>query len=261
MPREMKALPKRGGGYLYPRPSVAFGVGGAAVLVAAAEALRRRSRGRAYPSREVEERRRDGVVGRRDRAVENPLIGHEFCLLGDRFRLLESARNRVDEALRLEYFARPGASVPKHVQPELEESFEVVSRRMGVRVGGRELILSTGQSALGPPGVPHEWWNLSDEEEVHMLVEVRPALHVETLLETWVGLARDGRAIRGIPRNPLQLAVLVQEVGSWATFGGLIMPVWKTFFALLTPLALVGKLFGYRARYPKYSGSSIHPSA
>ena len=67
--------------------------------------------------------------------------------------------------------------------------------------------------------------------------------------------------IRGIPRNPLQLAVLVLEIGSWATFGGLIMPLWKTFFALLTRLALVGKLFGYRARYFNCSGSSIHPSA
>ena len=115
------------------------------------------------------------------------------------------------------------------------------------------MILSSGQSAVGPPGVPHEWRNLSDEEELHMLVEVRPALHVETLLETWVGLARDGKAIRGVPRNPLQLAVLVHEIGSWAYFGGLMMPVWKTFFALLTPFALVGKLFGYRARYPRYS--------
>jgi quercetin dioxygenase-like cupin family protein len=234
----------------------------AAVLAIARVALRRRSGSTAHPGREVEKGRGDGVVGHRDGAVENPLIGgHEFRLLGDRFRVLESARNRADESLRFEYFARPGASVPKHVQPELEESFEVVSGRMGVRVGGRESILSTGQSAVGPPGVPHEWWNLSDEEEVHMLVEVRPALHVETVLETWVGLARDGKAIRGIPRNPLQLAVLVHEIGSWAYFCGLIMPVWKTFFALLTPLGLVGKLFGYRARYSKYSGSSIHPSA
>jgi quercetin dioxygenase-like cupin family protein len=197
-------------------------------------------------------------MGRRDSAVESPLIGHEFHFVGDRFRLLESARNRADESLRFEYFAQPGARVPRHIQPELEERFEVVSGRMGVRVGERELILSTGQSAVGPPGVPHEWWNLSDEEEVHMLVEVRPALHVETLLETWVGLARDGKAIRGVPRNPLQLAVLVNEVGSWFYFGGLMMPVWKTFFALLAPLALVGKLFGYRTSYPRYSDPSIH---
>jgi hypothetical protein len=87
-----------------------------------------------------------------------------------------------------------------------------------------------------------------------MLVEVRPALHVESLLETWVGLARDGKAIRGIPKNPLQLAVLVHEVGSWAYFVGPIMPVWKTFFALLRPLVFIGKLFGFRARYPEYSG-------
>jgi hypothetical protein len=34
--------------------------------------------------------------------------------------------------------------VPEHVQPELEESFEVVSGSMGFRVGGRVLILSMG---------------------------------------------------------------------------------------------------------------------
>ncbi len=118
------------------------------------------------------------------------------------------------------------------------------------------MLLHANQSAVGPPGVPHEWWNLSDKEEAHMLVEVRPALHVESLLETWVGLARDGKAIRGIPKNPLQLAVLVHEVGSWAYFVGPIMPVWKTFFALLRPLVFIGKLFGYRARYPEYSGSA-----
>src|SRR3712207_7277785 len=53
----------------------------------------------AHPGREVEERRGDGVVGRRDGAVENPLIGHEFRLLGDRFRVLESAQDRKSTRL------------------------------------------------------------------------------------------------------------------------------------------------------------------
>ncbi len=230
-------------------------VGAAIVSSVGIVAIRRRSR-MAPENVEDEGGQGGSALASRGDTIENPLLGHEFRLLGDRFRVLESARNKADESLRFEYFARPGASVPKHIQPELEERFEVVSGRMGVRVGGRELLLSANQSAVGPPGVPHEWWNLSEEEEVHMLVEVRPALHVESLLETWVGLARDGKAIRGIPKNPLQLAVLVHEVGSWANFVGPIMPVWKTFFALLRPLVFIGKLFGYRARYPEYSGSA-----
>jgi mannose-6-phosphate isomerase-like protein (cupin superfamily) len=238
------------------RPAVLLMLVGVALLCGVGVAISRRSRSTAQLGEEAEGGWEDSTVGRPEDAVEHPLIGHEFRLLGDRFRVLESARNKADESLRFEYFARPGASVPKHVQPDLEERFEVVSGRMGVRVGGRELLLSANQSAVGPPGVPHEWWNLSDEEEVHMLVEVRPALHVESLLETWVGLGRDGKAIRGIPKNPPQLAVLVHEVGSWVYFVGPMLPVWKTFFALLRPLVFVGKLFGYRARYPEYSGSA-----
>ena len=48
--------------------------------------------------------------------------------------------------------------------------------------------------------------------------------------------------------------MLVHEVGHWFYFTGILMPVWRLFFALLAPLAFVGRLFGYRARYPEYSG-------
>jgi hypothetical protein len=57
----------------------------------------------------------------RGETIENPLIGHEFSFFGDRFRILESARETDDESLRGEYFAPPGASAPEHVQPDLGE--------------------------------------------------------------------------------------------------------------------------------------------
>ena len=120
-------------------------------------------------------------------------------------------------------------------------------------MGGRELVLSPGQSAVGPPGFSHKWWNPSDEEEVCFLFGLRPGLDVETWLETLLGLARDGKTIGLVPKNPLQLAVLVHEAGNWAYPTGIPMPIWKTLFAPVTLLAFVGRLLGHRACYPEYS--------
>jgi hypothetical protein len=75
-----------------------------------------------------------------DGATKNPLIGHEFRYFGDRFCILESSRDTDDQSLRSEYLAAPKAKVPQHVHRDQEESFEVISGTLGIRVGGRELI-------------------------------------------------------------------------------------------------------------------------
>ena len=74
------------------------------------------------------------------------------------------------------------------------------------------------------------------------------------MLETLLGLMRDGKTIRSIPRNPLQLAVLVREIGAWAYPLVLPMPLRKALFAPVVLLAFVGRALGYRFRYPEYIG-------
>ena len=179
-----------------------------------------------------------------------PLIGHELNFSGHRFHILESARDTDDGTLRFDYSAPPRANISEHVHRDQEESFEVVSGKLGVRVGGQEVLLTPGQSGVGPPGVPHAWWNPSDDEEVRFLVGIRPGLDVETWLETVLGLMRDGKTIGPVPRNPLQLAVLAREVGSWLV----LTPVENVLFVPVVLLAFVGRLLGYRARYPEYGG-------
>jgi quercetin dioxygenase-like cupin family protein len=183
----------------------------------------------------------------------SPLIGHEFRYFKDRFRILESSRVTDDGSLRADYLAAPRANVPEHVHHPWEDCFEVLSGPLGVRVDGRELTLGPGQSAVVPPGVPHAWRNPSDEEEVRFLAEIRPGMDVEVLLETVLGLARDGKTVGGtIPRNPLQLAVLAHEFGSWGYFTGIPGPMRKVLFAPVASLAFVGRRLGYRTHYPEY---------
>ena len=187
-------------------------------------------------------------------AMKLSIIGHEFRFFGHRFHTLESSQDTHDASLRLEYVAPPCANISEHIHHVQEEQFEVISGRLGVCVGGQKLILGPGESAIGPQGVPHAWWNPSDEEEVCFVAGVRPGLDVETMFETMLGLAREGKTIGPLPRNPLQLAVLVRHVGGMAYPTGLPKPVRKVLFAPVAVLAFVGGFLGYRARYPEYSG-------
>ena len=189
--------------------------------------------------------------------MESPLFGHEFRFFGHRFHILESSRDTEDGSLRFQYFAPSRAHVPEHVHTFQEERFEIVSGTLGVRVGGWQSILRPDQSAVGPPRVPHEWWNPSEQEEVCFRVGIRPGLDVEIVLETVLGLMRDGKTIGSIPMNPLQLAVLVREIGVWAYSPRLSAPARKALFAPVVLLALVGRLLGYRISYPGYSGPEV----
>ena len=203
-----------------------------------------RRRWRIAPAGEGEREERQGT------STMVTLVGHEFSFSGHTFRVLQSARDTDDGSLRFDYSAPPRANVPEHVHRFQEERTEVVSGTLGMRVGGQELLLTPGQKAVGPPGIPHAWWNPSEEEEVRFVSEIRPGVEVETFGETLVGLSRDGKTIGPIPRNPLQLAVLAEEIASWLV----LRPVEKVLFAPVAALAFVGRLLGYRASYLKYSG-------
>jgi quercetin dioxygenase-like cupin family protein len=215
---------------------------GVVFLCGVGVAIRRRSR--TAPAGEGEGEGRQGTSAR------VTLVGHEFSFFGHTFRVLQSARDTEDGSLRFDYTAPPRANVSEHVHRFQEERTEIISGTLGMRVGGQELLLSAGQKALGPPGVPHAWWNPSEEQEVRFVSEIRPGLEVEMFFETLLGLAQDGKTIGPIPRNPLQIAVLAEEVASWLV----LRPVEEVFFAPVAALAFFGRHFGYKASYLKYSG-------
>ncbi len=127
-------------------------------------------------------------------------------------------------------------------------------------MGGQERDYEEGQRAVGPAGIPHAWQNPSSDEELRFVSELRPPLVFETILETYCGLARDGKTTRqGIPKNPLQLAVLVDETRGMFYSSRVAVAVQEAFLALFGVLALVGRLLGYKARYPDHSGPEEPP--
>ena len=174
--------------------------------------------------------------------IENPATG-------ERVTFEETATESGGERLRFEMvFAPQGFVAQEHLHPSQEERHEVVSGTLGVVIDGSERLLGPGDSLVVPAGIPHR---LVEHGTVHARFELRPALRQEVLLETFAGLARDGRlGRRGLP-SLLQLAVIARE---FAPEGRAVKPPAAIQRALLAPLAAIGRRRGYRPWYEAYSG-------
>src|SRR5437764_6460704 len=133
--------------------------------------------------------------------VENPVTG-------ERLTFHETARETGGEYVRFEALIAPGGTLASaHLHPHQSERFELVSGTLTMKIGGRKVEATPGDVVVVEPGTPHNFWNKTDEP-VRMLVELSPALTVESLLETMYGLAADGKTNRwGMP-NPFRLAVI-----------------------------------------------------
>jgi len=173
--------------------------------------------------------------------MENPYGGE------DRIVFTKTAHQTDGEVFGLEVFIRAGApGTPEMVHPLQDEGFELLSGSLDFRIAGQERRLEAGESLIIPKGTPHHWWNASDEQ-THALVELRPALRSEELFANIYGLINEKG---GLP-NLLQMATLFNE--HWNE-GYLTKPpllVQRVMFGVLAP---VGRLLGYRAHYPTYSG-------
>jgi mannose-6-phosphate isomerase-like protein (cupin superfamily) len=174
--------------------------------------------------------------------IVNPVTGHRII-----FR--KTTRDTDGELLQMDWIGRTGWKAgPAHVHSFQQERFEVISGTLGSHVAGTERTLKPGEEVVVPAGIAHTAWN-AGEEEVHALVELRPAsVRSETMLETVFGLAHDGKLSKaGIPRNPLRLALIVHDYEDQIYLASPPLAVQRVLFGTL---AKVGRLLGYRAEYP-----------
>src|SRR5439155_7718010 len=117
--------------------------------------------------------------------IENPITG-------ERMVFNKTSRETNGEAVEIEVFVRPGGVVcAAHVHPYQSERFEIVSGRIGMKLGRKKVELGADEVVLVDPGTPHKFWN-AGADELHFVTVVRPALQFERLLETMFALAADG---------------------------------------------------------------------
>ncbi len=174
--------------------------------------------------------------------LENPITG-------ERAVARVGTEDSGGELLVADVYVRPGGAVAgEHVHPVIEESFTVMSGRVGFRLDGRESIARQGERLHVPAGVAHDWWN-AGEEEAHILVEIRPGARFEEAIANMFGLARDGKTnAKGLP-NLLQLALFAREFEDVLYFTKPPRIVQKIVFGALAPIA---RLLGYQGSYPEY---------
>jgi mannose-6-phosphate isomerase-like protein (cupin superfamily) len=136
--------------------------------------------------------------------IQNPVTG-------ERLVFTETARDTNGEYTKFDAYIQPGGHLPTaHVHPYQTETFEFISGSLRMKLDGRTLDATAGDTVVIEPGMRHYFRNDGDEV-AHFKVEVRPALNIEGLMETMYGLAADGKTNRsGLP-NPLQLAVVAAE--------------------------------------------------
>jgi quercetin dioxygenase-like cupin family protein len=176
--------------------------------------------------------------------VENPVTG-------ERLTFHETARETGGEYVRFEAEIAPGGTLASaHLHPGQTERFEGIAGTLTMKVGGRKVELEPGDVVVVEPGTPHNFWNKTGGD-VRFMVELRPALSLEPLIETMYTLAADGKTNRwGMP-NPFRLAVIADA--HFDTVRVPVVPSWLQRAALAVG-APVGRALGYR---PVYAPSRV----
>jgi quercetin dioxygenase-like cupin family protein len=172
--------------------------------------------------------------------IDNPITG-------ERVVVRVGTEESEDQLLEVDTYVRPGGAVTgEHIHPAIEESFTVVSGRVGFRLNGRESIAELDRPLRVPAGVAHDWWN-AGEEEAHIIVEIRPGERFEKMARNLFGLAQDGKTnSKGMP-NLLQAAIFAREFSDVLYFTKPPLVVQRLLFG--APAAIAWSL-GYRGSYP-----------
>jgi mannose-6-phosphate isomerase-like protein (cupin superfamily) len=113
---------------------------------------------------------------------------------GERIVIRTTAAETGGELLRWELNLAPGGRVPSaHAHPEQEERFTVIDGRLDFRLAGRPVSAGPGQTVAVPPGTVHSFAN-TGPVSARALVETRPALDMQALLETAAAMAQEQQA-------------------------------------------------------------------
>jgi mannose-6-phosphate isomerase-like protein (cupin superfamily) len=168
--------------------------------------------------------------------LENPVTGEVLIFH-------ETAAQTGGELVRVETIVEPdGFVAAAHVHPAQTERFEVLEGVVGFRVGKETVVAGPGEVLDVPAGTPHRFWN-AGPGVARFLLEIRPALRFESLIETMFTLAAEGKTgRRGLP-GPLRLAVVARDHFDTVRLPFPPVPLQRAALAVGAPL---GRLLGYQ---------------
>jgi Uncharacterized conserved protein, contains double-stranded beta-helix domain len=178
----------------------------------------------------------------RNKVIINPVVGL-------RIRFLQTANDTEGRVLEMEAAYSPASKEPpQHYHPLQEEEFTIINGEMNVRIDGLLRVLKQGDSLHIPSNKSHSMWNNSEGESV-VNWKVTPALTTEYLLETFAGLAIDGKTDqRGKPKF-LQIVLIADKYAQVLRLSKPPYVVQRIVFFILTPFAYIA---GYKPVYKKY---------
>ncbi len=163
-------------------------------------------------------------------------------------QFLITAEDSKGQILRVKVWTKIGAQgPPEHMHPKQTETFEIINGTAGFKLNGKEQILLAGQNITVPMNAPHKFRNAGDNELV-MVVELKPALKTEFFLETFYSLAKDGKSDKNsVPNNFLHFMTILNEYYGEQFIIGPPIPVQKLLAKVVGGL---GKLLGYKGFVP-----------
>lgn len=168
---------------------------------------------------------------------------------GDSYEFLETAKDTHGARVSLKATIKSkGQLVPKHYHVYQEETFEIISGKFTVWLNGETKIFSSGEKVILPKNIPHNHYNNEDEAVIY-IHSVTPALDFDYLIENLAGLAADGKSKNG-KYGLVQELVALKYLDSKSYLADIPIGVQKLLMNIIAP---VGRLFGYRAIYKKYS--------
>lgn len=175
---------------------------------------------------------------------------------GERFVWRATRASTGGAYCEFDLFLAPGAKVAApHRHPNQEERFTTVSGSLRVSVAGEVALCEPGAETVVPPGTPHKWGNAA-EAESHAIVRLTPALNIEDFFTVFCRLAAEGKASSsGLPRNPLQLAVVLDAYRDEFDFA---TPAQHAVLSpLLKAVAFVGRRFKLKSGHPSKGDRSV----
>ena len=177
------------------------------------------------------------------RTVRNPAMGAEATFLPSS----EESGNGSVTAICTE----PGRAngPPMHYHLDFEETFTCLEGTLYLDVGDRRRVaLRPGEFAHVPVGLPHRYYNDSDEPCVFSVIAT-PGRIYEDSIRVAYGLAADGRTTAGgIPRHPLDLALSLALSGSYLAG----VPLWLQKGAARLG-TLIARLIRYESGFGRYT--------